>query len=122
VLDFAWSAEDRTVRLNFLGERLREKSPLSDAHLPDRRRELRDLMKRAANDHPDAESLRGRSWLYGLDAYRRICSGGRGAQHCVTSRSSGIRRCSSGVAECAIELSAHFERETCARSSADQSS
>ncbi len=72
VLDFAWSAEDRTVQLNFLGERSRERSPLSDAHLPDRRRELRDLMMRAANDHPEAESLRGRSWLYGLDAYRRI--------------------------------------------------
>ena len=72
VLDFAWSADDRTVRLNFLGERSRERSPLSDAQLPDRRRELRDLMKRAANDHPEAESLRGRSWLYGLDAYRRI--------------------------------------------------
>ena len=62
VLDFAWSAEDRPVQLNFLGERSRERSPLSDAHLPDRRRELRDLMMRAANDHPEAESLRGRSW------------------------------------------------------------
>lgn len=72
VLDFAWSAEDRTVRINFLGERSRERSRLSDTHLVDRRRELSDLVMRAANNHPEAEALRGRSWLYGLEAYRRI--------------------------------------------------
>jgi hypothetical protein len=72
VLDVVWSAEDRTVRINFLGERERDRSPLSDGALPDRRRELRILLLRAAEEHPDAEWLRGRSWLYGLEVYRRI--------------------------------------------------
>jgi hypothetical protein len=72
VLDFAWSAEDRTVRINFLGERSRSSSPLSEMRLSERRRELRDLVLRAADRHPEAELLRGRSWLYGLEAYRRI--------------------------------------------------
>ena len=72
VLDFAWSADDRTVRVNFLGERSPSSSPLSAMQLPVRKRELRDLVLRAADQHPEAELLRGRSWLYGLEAYRRI--------------------------------------------------
>lgn len=72
VLDFVWSAADRTVRVHFLGERSRTERPLGRSQLPERRRELRELVTRAAAAHPDAEWLRGRSWLYGLEAYRRI--------------------------------------------------
>jgi hypothetical protein len=72
VLDFVWDADDRTVRLHFLGERCHAGKPLADGQLPERRRELRALVTRARAEHPDAEWLRGRSWLYGLEAYRRI--------------------------------------------------
>jgi hypothetical protein len=72
VLDFVWLADERTVRLHFLAERRPAERPLSDANLPVRRQELRDLVHRAMEEHPDAEWLRGRSWLYGLEAYRRI--------------------------------------------------
>jgi hypothetical protein len=72
VLDSVWSPEDRTARVHFLAERRPEEQPLADALLPERRRELRDLVIRARAEHPEAEWLRGRSWLYGLEAYRRI--------------------------------------------------
>ena len=72
VLDFSWSAEDREVQLHFIGERSRTGNPLADDQLPERQAELRDLVRRAAAEHPDAEWLRGKSWLYGLASYRRI--------------------------------------------------
>ena len=72
VLDFTWSAEDREVQLIFFGERCRTGDPLGDDQLPERRAELRDLVRRATTEHPDAVRLRGKSWLYGLASYRRI--------------------------------------------------
>ena len=72
VLDFTWSAEDREVRLIFYGERSMVGNPLGDDQLPERQAELRDLVRRATAEHPDAVWLRGKSWLYGLASYRRI--------------------------------------------------
>jgi hypothetical protein len=72
ILDWSWEAEDREVRIQFLGERSSEGHPLAQRHLPERQRELRDLVRRAALEHPDAAWLRGRSWLYSIEAYRRI--------------------------------------------------
>lgn len=72
VLDFVWSPEDRTVRLHFLAERAPDQRALGVEHLAQRRRELREAVTRAAAEHPEAEWVRGRSWLYGLEAYRRI--------------------------------------------------
>jgi hypothetical protein len=72
VLDWVWEPEDRSVRIHFLGERSAHAHPLARRHLPERRRELRDLVRHAALEHPEAAWLRGRSWLYALEAYRRI--------------------------------------------------
>lgn len=72
VLDSSWSPEDREVRLLFVGERSRRGNPLADDQLAERRRELRAVVRSAAAEHPDAEWLRGKSWLYGLASYRRI--------------------------------------------------
>jgi hypothetical protein len=72
VIDFVWSPDDRTVRLNFLGERSGDGSPLAARHVGERRREVAGVVRRATADHPDAEWLRGRSWLYNLEAYRRL--------------------------------------------------
>jgi len=72
VLDWSWEAEDRCVRLHFFGERSQDGHPLARRHLAERHRELRDLASSAALEHADAAWFRGRSWLYGLEAYRRI--------------------------------------------------
>ena len=72
VLDWAWDTEDQCVRIHFLGERSLDGHPLARRHLPERQRELRDLVRRAARNHPEAAWFRGRSWSYGVEAYRRI--------------------------------------------------
>ena len=72
VLDWAWEADDRCVRLHFYGERSPDGHPLAQEQLPERQREFRDLIRRAALEHPDAAWLRGGSWLYSVEAYRRI--------------------------------------------------
>jgi hypothetical protein len=38
----------------------------------DRHRELQDIFQTVAQEHPDAAIVRGTSWLYHLDAYRRL--------------------------------------------------
>ena len=61
------------IRIHFMpDERHRGDSPLSDARLPERRAELRALTADLRQRHPDARHVRGRSWLYNLDAYKRI--------------------------------------------------
>jgi hypothetical protein len=72
VLDYSWEADDQCVRIHFYGERSSDGHPLARRHLPERQRELRDLMRRAALEHPEAAWFRGRSWLYSREAYRRI--------------------------------------------------
>ena len=72
VIDWSWDAEDQCVRIHFFGERSLDGHPLARRHLPERQRELRDLVRRAALEHAEPAWLRGRSWLYGIEAYRRI--------------------------------------------------
>ena len=72
VVDWSWDAEDQCVRIHFFGERSSDGHPLARRHLPERQRELRDLVRRAALEHTEPAWLRGRSWLYGIEAYRRI--------------------------------------------------
>ena len=72
ILDWSWDADDHTVRLHFFPQRSADGHPLAHRHLPDRQREFRDLVRRAALEHPDDAWLRGRSWLYSIEAYRRI--------------------------------------------------
>jgi hypothetical protein len=72
VLDWSWDADGQTVRLHFFPQRSADGHPLAHRHLPDRQREFRDLVRRAAIEHPGAAWLRGRSWLYSIEAYRRI--------------------------------------------------
>jgi hypothetical protein len=68
--DFTYWPEDRLVRIHFSND------PNGDALRPstveDRRRELRSIFQTVAREHPDACSVRGTSWLYHLDAYRRL--------------------------------------------------
>ena len=58
--------------IHFYGERSSDRHPLAQRHLSERQREFRDLVRRAALEHPDAAWLRGGSWLYSVEAYRRI--------------------------------------------------
>lgn len=46
--------------------------PLASAKAARRRDELAAMMRRIAGKHPDATHIAGRSWLYNLEAYRRL--------------------------------------------------
>jgi len=62
-----------TLRLHFMPEdRHRYSSPLAESALPERRSELRALFMEVRRLHPDARQVRGLSWLYHLQAYRKL--------------------------------------------------
>lgn len=46
--------------------------PLSAANAPERRRELGAMVAYIRERHPEIERVRGVSWLYGIEAYRRL--------------------------------------------------
>lgn len=46
--------------------------PLASAKAERRRDELAAMTRRIAEEHPDATHISGRSWLYNLEAYRRL--------------------------------------------------
>lgn len=69
---YAWDAETATVRLHVRVTNPSGPSPLAAAAIPARRRELRRLVADARRHHPGARRVRGRSWLYNVEAYRRL--------------------------------------------------
>lgn len=68
--DFTYWPEDRLVRLHFGNDRSGTALRLST--VDDRRRELQGILQTVARDHPGACAVRGTSWLYHLEAYRRL--------------------------------------------------
>lgn len=68
--DFTYWPEDRLVRIHLSNDR--NGAALRPSTADDRRRELKRIFQTVARDHPDACAVRGTSWLYHLDAYRRL--------------------------------------------------
>ena len=65
--------EEGAVRIHFMPDgRHRRGSPLGGARLPERRAELKALAVEMCRQHPSARQIGGRSWLYNLDAYKRL--------------------------------------------------
>lgn len=58
------------VRLHF--ENLTNQSVLKSAQVNERQAELRALFAYGRQHHPEAERVRGGSWLYNIEAYRRL--------------------------------------------------
>lgn len=67
---FDYWPEDRLVRIHFSNDR--DGNALRPASVPARKRELASIFQTIAADHPDAQTVRGTSWLYHLAAYRRL--------------------------------------------------
>jgi hypothetical protein len=72
VFDYAWDPEELTVRLHFQPDDGTVQSPLALEAVGQRKGEIRTVIDRALAEHPEAEAVRGRSWLYNLEAYRRL--------------------------------------------------
>lgn len=68
--DFEYWPEDRLVRIHFSNNRAG--TALHPSAGQDRIRELHDIFAVVRHQHPDAAIVRGTSWLYHLEAYRRL--------------------------------------------------
>lgn len=65
--------EDGVVRIHFNNRDTDAAGgPLISAKANLRRGELRTMVRRIAARHPDAKAIAGKSWLYNLEAYRRL--------------------------------------------------
>ena len=72
VFDYAWDPDTRTARLHFEANGSNDVSPLAHEAMRLRQREVGDVIARALSEHPQAAWVRGKSWLYNLEAYRRL--------------------------------------------------
>ncbi|MBX3483874.1 hypothetical protein [Phenylobacterium sp.] len=67
------AGDDGVVRIHFHNfDTDAEGGPLASAKVPRRRAELRALVAGVRARHPQARTIRGGSWLYNLEAYRRL--------------------------------------------------
>jgi hypothetical protein len=64
--------ETRQIRIHFRSNDTSGLGTLSRARWPERRRELSAMFAEVAQAHPEAATVRGNSWLYGIEAYRRL--------------------------------------------------
>jgi hypothetical protein len=70
--DFDYERERGTIRLHFRPPPALAMGPLGRDQVPQRLAELRALCAAARAEAPDAEAVRGGSWLYNIEAYRRL--------------------------------------------------
>ncbi len=69
---YEWRPEARSIRLHFGAMDSPEPGPLSRQLIEARKAELRAMVSDAHRAHPEAEWVIGGSWLYNLEAYRRL--------------------------------------------------
>lgn len=67
---FTYWPEDQLVRVHFSNDP--DGTALRASSVDKRREELRTIFETIADAHPDAATVRGTSWLYHLEAYRRL--------------------------------------------------
>jgi hypothetical protein len=63
---------DRRVRIHFTNHDTDGISPLSRTKIEQRRHELHGMFTYVQHTYPEAHAVRGGSWLYHLEAYRRL--------------------------------------------------
>ena len=65
--------DDGVVRIHFFNlDTDAEGGPLAGSKIDRRRAELARLVRHVREVHPEATAIAGKSWLYNLDAYRRL--------------------------------------------------
>lgn len=78
--------DDGAVRLHFNNVDTDEAGgPLASGKVARRRAELAALVRHVRQTYPQAAVIRGRSWLYNLEAYRRLFPADYGASRTVAS-------------------------------------
>jgi hypothetical protein len=69
---FDWRPQRRALRIHFLNHDAPTPGALSHQRMSDRCAELRAMFAVAREERPDANQVIGASWLYNLEAYRRL--------------------------------------------------
>jgi len=70
---YVYLAQEKTLRLHFAANNDSSGyGPLSKVRISARLQELRALFVEVKRQHPDALVVRGNSWLYNIDAYKRL--------------------------------------------------
>lgn len=69
---YAYDERDKAVNIHFANNDSNEHGPLSDKRIPVRREELKAMFAVIKQKHPDAERVRGSSWIFNLPKYRDL--------------------------------------------------
>ncbi|MGO8946518.1 MAG: hypothetical protein ACLQUY_02400 [Ktedonobacterales bacterium] len=69
---YSYIADEQTIRIHFINRESSQLSALSPARREVRVRELASMFAAVRVTLPEAKTVRGGSWLYHLDAYRRL--------------------------------------------------
>ncbi len=69
---YHYQENEQLIRIHFINEDTSGLGPLSKARMPARVEELTKMFKDIKKQHPAAQKVRGRSWLYNIEAYKRL--------------------------------------------------
>jgi hypothetical protein len=83
--------DDGVVRLHFSNRETAGTSPLSAVRVANRHHELRTLFAHVQRAYPHARTVRGNSWLYHFESYRRLFPAVFGASRSVLRHSAVIQ-------------------------------
>ncbi|HWH07162.1 MAG TPA: hypothetical protein VNU47_01380 [Candidatus Paceibacterota bacterium] len=72
---YDYDAHRKAAQIHFMNAEYSADGPLSSSKVPYRKYEMRDVLKDIQKNHSDAAVVEGRSWLYNLEAYRRLFPG-----------------------------------------------
>ena len=69
---YSYLPEENTIRYHFVNVDTSGSGPLSKERMPVRLQELRTMFAQIKKQYGDVPTVRGNSWLYNIDAYRRL--------------------------------------------------
>jgi hypothetical protein len=70
--NFDYNPEKKQIQIHFSNNYKGDPGPLSKEQMPMRMKELKDMFTFIKQNHPDAQTVRGHSWLYSIVAYKRL--------------------------------------------------
>jgi len=69
---YEYDSMTKVIRIHFNNRDNSGLSPLSKERMVERKKELKEMFTDISCQHPEAEKVLGFSWLYNLDAYKRL--------------------------------------------------
>jgi len=68
----SYNPEEKTAWVHFMNAEYDSSGPLTSSKLEQRRSEIADALRLLKEEYPDVPTINGHSWLYNLEAYRRL--------------------------------------------------